>query len=262
MRRVAIVRIEPTGIVLRHVRGMRRRGREWRPSSPSSWRILAVDPRDRRISLGDNRPDRHRFGTIASGSTVTLSGASTMPASGARPRYFPSRGNMLRGARRGKKTLAAQWQGRVVGSGELEVRWHWLGVPRRPPWLDNRSSGGRRFARLEEAFLGAARPLLGPKRHSSGIGRGGHRSGPDRDGAICGGKRLRGGESIRCWPVYRSSAGTVQGRGRSARGVCLRPSGSAADGIVMDYARQGASDSPNVLQLWPQETPLPRNPLG
>ena len=224
----AIVRIEPTGsIYVTSGACAQGQGMEtiFAQVVADTW---SVDPRDVVISLGDTALIAIGFGTIASRSTVTLSGAIHYASERLRAKVFSIAGNMLECApadlelRNGKVG--------VVGVPGMEVTLASVAQAARPGWDHRRPAGVD--AGLEETFYWEPPTVTWSNATHLALVEVDIASGQieikqyvvAHDCGVVINPMLADGQIV---------GGTVQGLGwSSARGVCLRPSRSTADGIA------------------------------
>ena len=253
----AIVRIEPTGsIYVTSGACSQGQGMEtiFAQVVADTW---SVDPRDVVISLGDTALIAIGFGTIASRSTVTLSGAIHYASERLRAKVFSIAGNMLECApadlelRNGKVG--------VVGVPGMEVTLASVAQAARPGWDHRRPAGVD--AGLEEAFYWEPPTVTWSNATHLALVEVDIASGQieikqyvvAHDCGVVINPMLADGQIV---------GGTVQGLGGALfEEFVYDRQGQLLTGSLMDYALPRASDSPNV-QLLHQESPSPLNPLG
>ena len=234
------------------------RGREWDTIFAQvlgdTW---SVDPRDVVISLGDTALIAIGFGTIASRSTVTLSGAIHYASERLRSKVFSIAGNMLECApadlelRNGKVG--------VVGVPGMEVTLASVAQAARPGWDHRRPAGVD--AGLEEAFYWEPSTVTWSNATHLALVEVDIASGQieiaqyvvAHDCGVVINPMLADGQIV---------GGTVQGLGGALfEEFVYDHQGQLLTGSLMDYALPRASDSPNV-QLLHQKVTISPEPLG
>jgi aerobic carbon-monoxide dehydrogenase large subunit len=216
-----------------------------------------VDPADVVIALADTAAIAIGFGTLASRSTVTLSGAIHHASEKLRAKVFAIAANMLECApadlelRNGKVG--------VVGVPGMEVTLASVAQAARPGWDHRRPEGVD--AGLEESFYWEPRTVTWSNAT--------HLAVVDVD-VVSGSLRIEQYVVAHdCGVVINPMlvegqivGGSVQGLGGALfEEFVYDRQGQLLTGSLMDYALPRASDSP-TMQLLHQESPSPLNPLG
>jgi carbon-monoxide dehydrogenase large subunit len=219
--------------------------------------IWSVDPQDVVISLADTALIATGLGTIASRTTVNLSGAIHGASERLRTKVFAIAGNLLECApvdlelRNGKVG--------VVGVPGMEVTLAAVAQAARPGWDHHRPPGVD--AGLEEIFHWEPPTVTWANATHLAVVEVDSASGRieieqyvvAHDCGVVINPMLVEGQVV---------GGTVQGLGGTLlEAFVYDRQGQLLTGSLMDYALPRASDSPNV-QLLHQESPSPLNPLG
>ena len=253
----AIVRIEPTGSIY-VTSGACSQGQGMETIFAQVVAdIWSVDPRDVVISLADTALIAIGFGTIASRSTVNLSGAIYHASERLRAKVFAIAGNLLECAPTDLELRGGKVG--VVGAPGMEVTLAAVAQAARPGWDHRRPQGVD--AGLEEVFYWEPPTVTWANATHLALVEVDLASGQIEikqyvvvhDCGVVINPMLVDGQIV---------GGTVQGLGGTLfEELVYDRQGQLLTGSLLDYALPRASDSPNV-QLLHQESPSPLNPLG